>query len=393
MKSSIRNTLLVALLAAFVQTATAALPGGISGHWYNPEQSGHGITLLLVRPDFAQAVWHVYDPDGNPLTLVIEGEVSGLGIEGQVYAPRGMRFGEFDPADKEVAVWGEAAIEFSSCDRAELSWDATDPAYGEGSMPLQRLAGIAGSDCSLDPMDSAPAGRYTGEVTYDGFPTEPFSGIVDRAGRLWAIERLACCGEWEGWIPSPMYAGGRVPHVIRVEAPRADGSLVGRADKVWWTGESDFRNGRAADGSWTGGEAGGELSWEFGDDTFQANWSPAMDSRSLVKPVDAGVLSGRWAVPIKNQLSDDTAWLDIEADGRACVELSPWYQPPGGCHFEGWIDDPDGDHGYVDFEFHRPEEFPGSPYRGRGWLTDGPQGLELILVGDGGFGLMAYPEP
>ncbi|HSH28167.1 MAG TPA: hypothetical protein VK972_10455, partial [Wenzhouxiangella sp.] len=143
------------LLAAFMQPAGAALPGGISGHWYNPDQSGHGITLLLIQPDFAQAVWHVYDTDGDPLTLVIEGNVSGHQIEGTAYAPRGMHFGEFDPADMEVPVWGEVAINFSSCQRAELSWDATDPAYGEGSTPLHRLAGVVGADCVLPPVETA----------------------------------------------------------------------------------------------------------------------------------------------------------------------------------------------------------------------------------------------
>lgn len=95
---------------------------------------------------------------------------------------------------------------------------------------------------------------------------------------------------------------------------------------------------------------------------------------------------------MQNQFGEATARLEIEADGRACIEMSPWYEPPGGCHFEGWIDAPDGEHGLVEFEFHRPEESPGTPHRGRGWLTDGPNGLELILVGDVSFGLMAYPE-
>lgn len=45
----------------------------------------------------------------------------------------------------------------------------------------------------------------------------------------------------------------------------------------------------------------------------------------------------------------------------------------------------------VDFEFRLPEESPETPHRGRGWLTDRRDGLDLILRG-GGFGRLAYPE-
>ncbi len=51
------------LLAA---TGQASLPGGISGHWYNPDQAGHGLSITLARPEFAVVVWHVFDTDGNP---------------------------------------------------------------------------------------------------------------------------------------------------------------------------------------------------------------------------------------------------------------------------------------------------------------------------------------
>lgn len=376
----------------FMQLAPAALPGGISGSWYNPDQSGHGITLLLVQPDFAQAVWSVYDTDGNPLTLVVEGDVSGHGIEGTAYAPRGMRFGEFDPADNEVSIWGKVTIDFSSCDRAELSWDANDPGYGQGSMPLHRLAGTAGSDCMLPPVETTRFGRYTGEVVqrYEPYPetTVEFTGIVDLEGRLWGIERLRYP------IPSPMWVGGRAHHVVRTEPARDDGSLRGRADRVYWTGQGP-PTGSFASGSWPEGEPGGELLWSLNNAYYELSWSPAGDDRALIAPVDTGALAGRWVVPLQSQFEfqKHSAWLNIETNGHACIEMSLWYEPPGGCHFEGQIYAPDGEYGLIDFEFHRPEESPGTPHRGRGWLTDGPEGLELILVGSDGFGLMAYPEP
>ncbi|NEZ02691.1 hypothetical protein G4Y73_00840 [Wenzhouxiangella sp. XN201] len=376
-------------LVSFLLLATlgqAALPGGISGHWYNPEQSGHGLTITLARPGFAAIIWHVYDDEGNPLTLNIEGRISGRSITGTAYAARGMEFGSFDPAALEVSVWGEVDLEFDSCVQATLHWDSPDPAFGSGSMPLERLAFTHGVDCNLPPIDQSAFGRYGGEVIEGDDPETAvaFTGIVDLEGRLWGIERLRYP------IPSPMWAGGRVHHVVRTEPAREDGSLRGRADLVFWT--LGGREGSDAPGSWPEGEPGGELSWQSRDRDFDLSFSPANDDRTLVAPIDTAALAGRWAVPMQNQFGEATAWLEIEAGGRACIEMSPWYEPPGGCHFEGRIDAPDGEHGLIDFEFHRPEESPGTPHRGRGWLTDGPDGLELILTGDGSFGLMAYPE-
>jgi hypothetical protein len=159
---------------------------------------------------------------------------------------------------------------------------------------------------------------------------------------------------------------------------------------VFWT--LGVREGSTAYGNWPEGAPGGELTWYSRNHTYELSWSPAGDDHALVAPVDSGTLAGRWEVPMESQFVEETAWLEIETSGRACIEMSPFYTPPGACHFEGSIDAPDGEHGLVDFEFTRPEESPGAPHRGRGWLTEGPDGLELILVGDGGFGLMAYPD-
>jgi hypothetical protein len=377
------------LFAASIHTASAALPGGISGHWYNPDQPGHGLSVTLAEPGFAVVVWHVFDPDGKPVTLYIEGDVVGRTIEGIAYAPVGMRFGTFDPAQLQAPQWGTVEMSFDDCVHATLQWNASDPAFGSGSMPLERLAFTEGLDCELPPIEPEAVQRYSGDVIRNGdsATAAPLVAIVDPSGRLWGIERLTYP------IPSPMWAGARVHQVVRLDPPQADGTVSGTVERVWWTQEENLREGRNALGSWPDGQAGGEALWQFGDDVFELSWSPADDARSLVAPVNAQVLAGRYAVPMSDQNPGDTnAWLEIESDGRACVEMSPWYAPAGGCHFEGSIHAPDGEFGLIEFEFQRPAESPGTPHRGKGWLTDGPDGLELILVGDGGFGLMAYPE-
>ncbi len=372
------------------QFASAALPGGISGHWYNPEQSGHGITLLLVQPDFAQAVWHVYDPDGNPLTLVVEGDVSGHAIQGTAYAPRGMRFGDFDPADKEVSVWGEVSIEFTSCSRAELSWDADDPAYGEGAMQLHRLAGIVGSDCTLPPVATAEFGRYSGEIVSSGpYDPEGFTGFLDLEGRLWGVEDKF----------SPLFGGQpmAIPahHTVVTQPIAGDGQVAGTASLARWTRvEADPQSWDLL-GEWFSEEAGAEMTWETENRTRTLTIWPADDDRSLLKPVDAETLAGRWRIPMRDPYFDTRAVMTIDPNGHTCIDMHPIYEPQGGCHFEGWIDDiDDGGVGLLDFVINRPEEdYPIDSYSGRGWVTTGPGGRELVLIGNDGFMLKAHPEP
>lgn len=392
MTTSIRNLAFAALVLASMQTASAALPGGISGHWYNPDQSGHGLTLLLVRPDFAQAIWHVYDPEGNPLTLVVEGEVSGHGFQGTAYAPRGMRFGEFDPADNQVPVWGEVAVAFSSCDRAELSWDANDAEYGEGAMQLHRLAGIVGSDCTLPPVETAEFGRYSGEiVSSDPYGPEGFTGFLDLEGRLWGVEDKGI----------PLFGGQpmatRAHHTVVTQPLAGDGQITGTASLARWTRVAADPESWDLLGEWFDDETGAEMTWQSQseDRTRTLTIWPTEDERSLLTPVDAESLAGSWEIPMRDPYFPTRARMIIDGDGHACVDMHPIYEPQGECHFEGWIDDvDDGSVGLIDFVINRPgdEDYPIDSYAGRGWVTTGPGGRELVLIGNDGFMLKAHPE-
>jgi len=140
-------------LLSIGQSAQAQLPAGINGAWYNPAQSGHGLSVEMHSATRAIVFWMVYDPEGNPVHLYIDGQVGPRAIAGQAYLSRGMRFGSFDRSEHATAHWGEIALQFEDCSRAELHYDANGPAgvgYGEGSLPLRRLVGISGQACSFD---------------------------------------------------------------------------------------------------------------------------------------------------------------------------------------------------------------------------------------------------
>lgn len=139
----------VALAACLAGSAQAGLPLGLEGSWYSPPQSGHGLTVERIDPERALLFWHVFDPEGRPLTLYIEAALEGERLVGEALAPMGMRFGSFDPSELELPVWGQVSLEFLDCNQAVLRYDAVAPGYGQGEIALTRLLPSKDPHCSL----------------------------------------------------------------------------------------------------------------------------------------------------------------------------------------------------------------------------------------------------
>ena len=175
--------------------ALAAPPRDVDGSWYSPVQSGHGLTIERIDADHALVFWHVFDPEGQPLTLYIETSIDGNILAGEAYAPGGMRFGSFDPAEFVLPQWGTIQIEFTDCQNATLHYDGALPGYGSGDINLIRLLPLPQTDCALDrPADATSfagarvAGRLEGSLVGDGIAVDvrgDMEGIVDEQGQLW----------------------------------------------------------------------------------------------------------------------------------------------------------------------------------------------------------------
>ena len=103
-RSALDRLLITASIAAMslaISTSAWAVGTAYSGSWFNPEQSGHGISFEYGELDdgspYVIAFWYVYDNLGNPIFLVGQGEPAGNTVALDMYAPYGMRFGDFDP--------------------------------------------------------------------------------------------------------------------------------------------------------------------------------------------------------------------------------------------------------------------------------------------------------
>ena len=405
MLACLRSAVLV-LVFLLSSGLNASLPGGISGSWYNPEQPGHGLSVVVPRPGHAIVVWNVYDLEGAPLILVADGEIVDRSIVAPVYAPRGMKFGEFDAADLEVPVWGHIEIEFSSCMEGTLRWETQAEGFEDGEMDIARLAFIEGAPCDLSPFSQLEQsqGLFSGFI--EGSGSRSVIGMVDLEGRLWAIEDSVP-------IPSPMWVGTRLPHGITAAPVTFDDEnravqVEGRVGVILWaanTGQGATDEGSAAvdlDGQWQmNGDIMGQFDWIDNQGGSVRDFSMTLQQGAptdteLVAPISVALLAGAYRVQLANQFFHGYADLTIDADGQLCITLDAWGAPEDECRLFGTVDTPDGEAGLIDFEIESVTRLNRPPYAGRGWmmLVDGQ--AELILVGDDGdffFGLIAEPNP
>lgn len=126
-----------------------AQPVQFSGSWFGgPGQAGHGLNLEAVDARRYVAYWYVFDNDGNHFWLAAEGQRRGKRIDMTAYTTEGGRFPpSFDASETTLVEWGSLRFDFDDCNRGVLRWEPTIEGFDAGSMPIQRLTGLAGLDC------------------------------------------------------------------------------------------------------------------------------------------------------------------------------------------------------------------------------------------------------
>ncbi|MEZ5465486.1 MAG: hypothetical protein R3F22_09755 [Lysobacteraceae bacterium] len=384
----------VSVLLCASQFAHAYLPGSVSGPFYNPEQSGHGISITIATDQRAIAIWHVYNTEGDPLTLYIEGDVEGRRIIGQAYAPEGMRFGDFNKEDVQLPHWGSVDIAFDDCDHATLSWVADDLAYGDGEMPIRRLVQPVGVQCTIPVETGMAVGLYE---------SDNYQGLLDENGVLWGLTRKY---ERDGY-PSALIAGPQCWWSL-------SSSFVVTPTKVSWRPDGSYRV--ESNTNWTSNSWLCRPTWEHFTAILasSAGTSPirldlaeplvdvgtqdflefGSEHATLVTPATLEKISGHYRVPAMNQLGKTYALMDVGTDGNVCVRH---YVTDSSCYVEGSMEVTNADLGIFDFRLKLPSHPSQPAYFGRGWIADADYGSELVLVGhpDGGkgFGLVAIKQP
>lgn len=122
---------------------------GMSGSWYNPAQSGHGIMLDLLSASGAWMCWFTFDLSGNRTWICGTGSISGNTISfPAAFLVSGGKFPPlFDPNAITEVPWGSITVAFTGCNAGTMSWTTSTAGYQSGSMPLTRLTTEWANNC------------------------------------------------------------------------------------------------------------------------------------------------------------------------------------------------------------------------------------------------------
>ncbi len=145
--------------AVVVTPPPFAITPGLTGTWYNTDQSGHGFNIEVLANNVIVAIWYVFDATGNNLWLTGVGNYSGntatlnvTQISGGLFPPN------FDPTKIVRNPWGTLMLTFTDCNDGSVSWVPVDMTnFSSGSLTIGRLTSVGGLAC---PRDGVPPNEF-----------------------------------------------------------------------------------------------------------------------------------------------------------------------------------------------------------------------------------------
>jgi hypothetical protein len=124
-------------------------PSWITGSWFDPTQSGHGLMIQVLPDNRFYATWLAFNPAGTE-----QAWFSGVGTTSgntatitTVHQPAGGRWiPDFKPDRVALNGWGTLTFTFTDCNHGKVDFNSV-AGYGTGSMKLARLTQPAGLTC------------------------------------------------------------------------------------------------------------------------------------------------------------------------------------------------------------------------------------------------------
>ena len=120
-----------------------------SALWYNPEESGHGITVNMLANNRIIVTWFVYDNQGNQAWLIGVGTHDGMKATLDVTVTSGAMFPpNFSAGDVNLENWGQFELEFSGCNDGLFKWfPVAGNEFMQGETNVVRLNNTLGLTC------------------------------------------------------------------------------------------------------------------------------------------------------------------------------------------------------------------------------------------------------
>jgi Leucine-rich repeat (LRR) protein len=210
-------------MGSFAGVSGMAVPnlnGDLSGQWFNPDQSGHGLVIDVTKPDannkrLLVLTWFVYR-NGKPTW------VQGVGVPhagsgpaansvvvqlDQVGIFKGASF-PLGAAHASANLWGGITLNFTDANTGTLTWKSTYPGFGSGSMPIKHFlaVGLPGQDAPGAQVKSCYSGNWFNPAqSGHGFEFEVLNAPGSTSNYL-AVD-------WFAYAPdgSPVWLSGSAP--------------------------------------------------------------------------------------------------------------------------------------------------------------------------------------
>ena len=136
------------LYVSSFEISSFEIGAGLSGSWYDPAQSGHGLFLEVLPDNRLLAGWFTFDPAGTSQAWFVGvGTYSGdTATITSVDMPTGGRWiPNFDPKSVTHNDWGALTFRFIDCNHGTVNFNS--PSFGVGTMSLTRLTRPLGLSC------------------------------------------------------------------------------------------------------------------------------------------------------------------------------------------------------------------------------------------------------
>jgi Pregnancy-associated plasma protein-A len=149
----LQNARMGALIAAYRPSLVASafsIGPGMTGNWFDPDESGHGFSIEVLPGNQMLAQWYVFAPDGGQVWIVASGPITGSTavLQGYREVGAGGRFPpNFDTGQVQGQLWGTLTLTFTDCSNGHVNWQSVIPGYASGSIPITRLTMPAGLTC------------------------------------------------------------------------------------------------------------------------------------------------------------------------------------------------------------------------------------------------------
>ncbi len=128
--------------------ASFTIGPALTGSWYDPTQSGHGLFIEVLPGNRFSATWAAYHPAGGQAWFTGVGTYSGnTATVTDVMLPSGGAWiPKFDSSKIVRYYWGTLSFVFDDCDHGVVHFDSA-MWHLEGTMQLTRLTQPAGLSC------------------------------------------------------------------------------------------------------------------------------------------------------------------------------------------------------------------------------------------------------